>query len=176
MKPFAKKANIYLYSLLDPVAIVAKILDKAFLGNNRIMLSCSDEIALYDSKLWHYEQISFLPHTTKNEERKNFPIFLSPVPLLSEGEEVLVSLQTTYDKEILESFKMLCEVASISESLANEIISKKYIFKDIMTLISKLQTEEDLLAAKLKQLLNWGWDIGIWLKTSKSAWHKIKLS
>ena len=175
MKSQAKQASVYLYSRLDPVFIVAKILDKAFSKGNRVVVSCGSELALYDNKLWHYEQISFLPHTSKTQERKDFPIFLTSTPVLSQGEEVLVNLQAAYDKAILESFKKVCEVAAISESLAADIVAKGYTFKGIEELTANLAMAERPLSEKLKQLVAWGWEVHIWLKREKSAWRNITL-
>ncbi|WPX97978.1 DNA polymerase III subunit chi [Candidatus Fokinia crypta] len=70
----------FLENTTDVRSVVYSIIDNAFNRYDRVLVSFTsrEEELFYDSMLWSYKKISFLPHGMAHEESPNFqPILLS---------------------------------------------------------------------------------------------------
>ena len=61
----------------DYTNIVCKIIEKAYEQNKKCLLLCNnkEEVELFDSKLWTYSKLSFIPHGSKYTISNNDAIY-----------------------------------------------------------------------------------------------------
>ena len=61
-------ADFIFYSVMtDYYSVVCKIIEKLYQANQKCLLLCSSgAVALFDSKLWGFSKLSFIPHGSRD--------------------------------------------------------------------------------------------------------------
>lgn len=69
--------ELVVYKTQDQINTVCKIIEKSYETNKRCLLLCNneEEVDLFDSKLWTYSKLSFIPHGSKNSVSINNAIY-----------------------------------------------------------------------------------------------------
>ena len=102
----------------DKLHVVCRLCAKALTQNTRVMIYTTDTVTLekIDKLLWTYQQTSFLPHCSIDDDEKlikSTPIILSNRVFPAQDCTVLINLDTQCP-QMLESFERVIEIASVS--------------------------------------------------------------
>ncbi len=102
----------------DKLHVVCRLCVKALTQSARVMIYTTDTAALekIDKLLWTYQQTSFLPHCSIDDDEKlvkSTPIILSNRVSPVQGCTVLINLDAQCP-QMIESFDRVIEIASVS--------------------------------------------------------------
>jgi len=112
--------EIFFYSgATDKYIVACRLCAKALSQNARVMVYATDMVVLekIDKLLWTYQQTSFLPHCSINDDEKlvkSTPIILSSRMLPEQNFNILINLDNQYPQSI-EQFERVIEIASVSQ-------------------------------------------------------------
>ncbi len=102
----------------DKLHVVCRLCAKALTQNARVMIYTTDTATLekIDKLLWTYQQTSFLPHCSIDDDEKlvkSTPVILSNRAFPVQDCTVLINLDAQCP-QMIESFERVIEIASMS--------------------------------------------------------------
>ncbi len=96
------QAIIYIADEADFAKVLPKALEAIIAKQNRVLVYCADKKRLgeLDNYLWSFEQLSFLPHVTEDDElQEETPILLAGTFEKANNRNVVVALEPKFHEE-----------------------------------------------------------------------------